>query len=281
MPVNLETINSFYNINLKPYEVDDFLQSEIAKNPPGEIISFEDKAISMMGRQLYEAFYKGYTMKQWQTDPAKLPASLLTRLPFRKNYEESYYYSKYQGIPVNGYTAIFNQLLANPLITVKLNTDFFEIKPFVDPGATVIYSGPIDKYFDYSLGKLEWRSLRFEREVKNVADYQGTAVMNYAEETIPYTRIHEFKHLHPERKIEQDKTVIYREFSYKTGAVDEPFYPVPGENGKELVLKYRALAEENPKLIIAGRLGDYRYYDMHETIATALQLFENKITPNH
>jgi UDP-galactopyranose mutase len=279
MPINLETINSFYNLSLKPYEVDAFLQSEINKEQLSSTDNFENKAISLVGRKLYEALIRGYSKKQWQADPKVLPASLLSRLPFRKNYDENYYFSRYQGIPVNGYTAIFEKMLANPLITVMLKTDFFDIREQLSPDAMIIYSGPVDKYFNYCYGKMKWRSLRFEKQTVPYGDYQGTSVMNYADEDIPYTRIHEPRHLHCERNYPANQSVIITEYPVAASDTHEPFYPVPDRFNQALVQQYRALAATQTNLVIAGRLGDYKYYDMHETINQALEIFETRIKP--
>ncbi|MEI7983604.1 MAG: UDP-galactopyranose mutase, partial [Bacteroidota bacterium] len=191
MPINLETINSFYNLNLKPYEVDAFLSQEIRKENITVPRNFEEKAVSLIGRPLYEAFIRGYTKKQWQKDPRELPAAILSRLPFRKNYDESYYFSQWQGIPLNGFTEIFEKMLFHKNISLYLNTDYFDIRDQVSSNTLVIFSGPIDRFFDYKFGKLEWRSLEFSEKVIPVEDYQGTSVMNYGEESVPYTRIHE------------------------------------------------------------------------------------------
>lgn len=273
MPVNLETINSFYNINLKPYEVSSFLEKEIAKEKIGVPGNFEEKAISMMGRPLYEAFMKGYTKKQWQQEPASLPQSLINRLPFRTNYSESYYFSRWQGIPLEGYTAIFKKLLSSPLIDLKLNTDFFDIKGMIPEGAEVFYSGPIDRYFDYKYGRLDWRSLRFEIERPDYDDFQGTSVMNYADESIPYTRIHEPKHLHPERNYSINRTLIIKEYSHWDDGAN-PYYPVNTERNNELLLQYKHETAKEKNVMFSGRLGDYKYYDMHQTIAIALERFD-------
>lgn len=273
MPINLETINSFYNVNLKPYEVDSFLADEINKESTLDLSSFEGYTISKVGRPLYEAFIKNYSKKQWNKDPKDMPASIIKRLPFRTDYNESYYNSQYQGIPTDGYTAIFSHLLNNPLIDVRLNTDFFDIKNELPEDALIIYSGPIDQYFDYCYGKLDWRTLEFETEVQPHNDYQGTSVMNYADLEVPYTRIHEPKHLHPERDYPTDKTLIIKEYSKKDDG-SNPYYPINDKRNQELILKYKALADKEKNLIIAGRLGDYKYYDMHQTIARALEVFE-------
>jgi len=273
MPINLETINSFYNVNLKPYEVDSFLADEINKESTLDLSSFEGYTISKVGRPLYEAFIKNYSKKQWNKDPKDMPASIIKRLPFRTDYNENYYNSQYQGIPADGYTAIFNRLLNNPLIDVRLNTDFFDIKNELPEDALIIYSGPIDQYFDYCYGKLDWRTLEFETEIQPHNDYQGTSVMNYADLEVPYTRIHEPKHLHPERDYPTDKTLIIKEYSKKDDG-SNPYYPINDKRNQELILKYKALADKEKNLIIAGRLGDYKYYDMHQTIARALEVFE-------
>lgn len=277
MPINLETINSFYGVNLRPFEVDAFLQHEVQNSKMPEGDSMESRAIGLIGRPLYEALIKGYTQKQWQADPAHLPASLINRLPFRKNYDESYYYSRYQGIPTDGYTAIFEKMLQHPLIQVQLQTDFFDVRPHLHPDAIVVYSGPIDRLFDYCYGKLRWRTLRFEQEVVACEDYQGTSVMNFAEASVPHTRIHEPRHLHPERPYTRQQSLIIREYSQAAAEAAEPFYPVPDTANQELVKRYRERANQIPNLLVAGRLGDYRYYDMHETIARALELFDSSI----
>lgn len=275
MPVNLETINSFYGVNLKPFEVDDFLKKEIAKEPISEPRNFEEKAISMMGRPLYEAFIRGYTLKQWQKDPKDMPENVLKRLPFRKNYNESYYYSRWQGIPMDGYGRIFEKLLSSPNIEVKLNVDYFDIKDQISPETMVIYSGPIDRFFDYKFGKLDYRTLRFEKEIHPYDDYQGTSVMNYADLQVPFTRIHEPRHLHPERTdYPTDKTLIIKEYSLADDG-SNPFYPINDERNQSLILKYREQVNQLKNTIISGRLGEYKYFDMHDTINHALTVFDN------
>jgi UDP-galactopyranose mutase len=274
MPINLETINSFYNVNLKPFEVDEFLAKEIEKENIDEPKNFEEKAITMIGRPLYEAFIKGYTKKQWNKDPKDLPESILKRLPFRKNYNESYYFSRWQGIPLNGYTEIFNKLLENKNIELRLGIDFFDIKDsFNNKEQLIIYSGPIDQYFNYKFGKLDWRTLKFVEKVKLVDDFQGTSVMNYGEEEIPFTRIHEPKHLHPERNYKKGETLIVEEYS----GVDDgnnPYYPINDEKNHNLILKYKEEAAKTENVIFGGRLGDYKYFDMTDTIEIALETFE-------
>lgn len=274
MPVNLETINSFYNVDLKPYEVKTFLQKEIEKENIGVPSNFEEKAISMMGRPLYEAFMKNYTLKQWQKDPKEMPESVLKRLPFRTNYNESYYYSQWQGIPTDGYGAIFEKMLDSSNIEVKLNVDFFDIRDQISPDTQIIYSGPIDQYFDYKFGKLEYRTLRFEKEIVPYEDYQGTSVMNYADIEVPFTRIHEPRHLHPERTdYPTDKSLIIREFSMLDDG-SNPYYPINDQKNQDLIVRYRNEIKNLSNVRISGRLGEYKYFDMHDTINHALEMFE-------
>jgi UDP-galactopyranose mutase len=274
MPINLETINSFYGTNLKPFEVDNFLKKETEKAGIKQPSNFEEKAVSMIGKPLYDAFIKGYTIKQWQKDPKEMPESIIKRLPFRKNYNESYYFSRWQGIPLNGYGKIFEKLLNSKNIEIKLNLDYFKIKDLISPETRLIYSGPIDQFFHYKYGRLEYRTLKFEKEIKPYEDYQGTSVMNYADVEIPYTRIHEPRHLHPERTdYPSDKTLIIKEFS-RLDDGSNPFYPINDDRNQRLILKYREEASRLANIIISGRLGEYKYFDMHDTINYALNVFD-------
>ena len=274
MPVNLETINSFYNLNLRPYEVKDFLKKEIRKEElPHQPKNFEEKAISLIGRNLYDAFIKGYTIKQWQKHPRDMPESILNRLPFRTNYNECYFLNaKWEGIPIGGYTPIFKKLLSNKKIKVHTGVDFFNVKHLIPKNKIIIYSGPIDKYFDYKFGALDWRTLVFEKEIHNYDDFQGTSVMNYAEKEIPYTRIHEPKHLHPEKDYNLNKTLTIKEYSKRDNG-NNPYYPINDQRNQNLILKYREEIRKQKDLFICGRLGDYKYYDMDKTIEMALNTF--------
>lgn len=270
MPINLGTINAFYNINLKPVEVEAFIAAkrEGIVNPR----NLEEKAISLIGKDLYEAFIKGYTIKQWGRDPKELPASIITRLPVRTSYYDSYFDDLYQGIPVGGYTPIFERLLES--VPVELNVDFFEDRHYwMRRCNKLIYTGPIDRYFDYCFGRLNWRSVRFEMEKLSMDDFQGTSVMNYADAEVPYTRIHEPKHLHLEKKHTPNTTVIVREYSQVNN--DEPYYPVNSEADKQLLAQYQALAEREKSVVFGGRLAEYKYYDMHQVIGSALATCRN------
>lgn len=276
-PINLETINQFYHVNLKPFEVDDFMATirDHSVKPPA---NFEEQALAQLGRELYEAFFRPYTIKQWQVDPRQLPAAIFNRIPVRKNDDETYFSDTWQGIPVDGYTFIFNNLLADSKIRVLLNTDYFALKDQLNPDACVIYSGPIDRFFDYKYGKLSWRTLRFEKETIDIDDYQGNAVINFPDPDIPYTRIHEPRHLHPERRYEIRKTIVFREYSHADKG-NEPYYPIPSGENQRLLSLYRKEAAQRKNLFITGRLGDYKYYDMHQTIDRALDIFETGILP--
>jgi UDP-galactopyranose mutase len=276
MPINLETINSFYKTNLKPFEVDAFLEKEYKKEFYPSPKNFEEQAISAFGRPIYEALFKGYTTKQWGRKPKEIASSVLKRLPFRKNYKESYFFDKWQGIPLSGYTKLFNNLLSSDYIDILLNTDYIDIRDQISDKSTIIYSGGIDSLFDYKFGDLEYRTLEFELEVKSVTDYQGTSVMNYANLEIPYTRIHEPKHLHTERNYSTDKTLIIKEYS-KEAQRKEPYYPIGGEKNRALYTRYLDELRKYKNIIVGGRLGDYKYYDMHHTIEKALATYETKI----
>jgi UDP-galactopyranose mutase len=276
MPINLETINSFYNLNLKPFEAREFLKKEIVKEGVQEPKNLEEKAISLIGRPLYEALIKGYTIKQWGMDPKDLPTSIITRLPVRYSYREDYFVdARWQGIPYEGYTEVFKRLLSSPNIRVELNCDYFKNRHHFNIKEKTIYTGPIDRYYDFQYGRLEWRSILLEKEVVAVEDYQGTAVMNYADVETKNIRIHEPRHLHPERDMANQKTVIFYETSNNNP--DEPYYPINNQRNQNLLLKYKELSEKEDDVIIGGRLGDYAYYDMDKTILAALRCYENKI----
>lgn len=275
MPINLETINSFYNLNLKPFEVADFLKNEIEKSDfqSDNLFNFESKAISQIGKPLYEAFIKGYTKKQWQIDPINLPSEIFNRLPIRYNYNESYFHDQWQGIPLNGYTPLFEKMISNPLIKL-INADFFDLKILLNENAFIFYSGPIDKFFNYKYGQLSYRSLRFENEIINYKDFQGTSVMNYANEDVSFTRIHEPKHMHVERNDVYNvaKTLIIKEYPL-LDKEDSPYYPINTHSNELIFNKYFEETKSLKKLIIGGRLGKYRYFDMDKTIENALDVY--------
>jgi UDP-galactopyranose mutase len=276
MPVNLETVNSFYNTNLKPFELESFLAKERMKEYYDMPKNFEEQAINHVGRPLYEAFFKGYTIKQWGKDPIDIPASVISRLPFRHNYNESYYFDTWQGIPTDGYEAIFKKMLSSNKISLYLDTDYFGMRSSIPKETSIIYTGSLDKLLNYKYGVLEYRSLNFEFKTYNYEDFQGTSVMNYAEVETPYTRIHEPRHLHPERQYTKEKTLTIYEFS-KADNKDDPYYPLGSERNNAIYKKYREEIDQSKNIMVGGRLGDYKYYDMHHTIGKALELYETQI----
>ena len=269
LPINLDTINRFYNEDLTPAGAKTFLAGKAQQNCAPE--NFEDKAISLIGPELYGAFIRGYTLKQWQRDPKELPAYLLNRIPLRFNYNARYFSDTWEGLPLDGYGKLFTRMTAN--MNILTGADWKDFKGSVAPDAVVIYTGPIDEYFDYRLGRLDWRSVSFEAERHPVPDYQGTSVMNYADVEVPYTRIHEFRHLHPERKY-GESTIIYKEYSRTTGQDDERFYPVPTGQNKQLYSQYRELAAQENAVYFGGRLGTYAYLDMDDAVEEALHLVD-------
>ncbi|MDR1659863.1 MAG: NAD(P)-binding protein [Desulfovibrio sp.] len=276
MPIGLAAINMFYGLNLRPYEVFDFIRREAsASAADGTPANLEEKAVSLIGRPLYEAFVRGYTWKQWEKDPRHLPADIITRLPVRADYNTDYFSDPWQGMPKQGFAAMFDQLFRHPLIEVRTGLAYADIAGNVPPACTVLYSGPLDELFGYVFGALEWRTVRFERDILPWQDAQGTAVLNQADVEIPWTRTHEFKHLHPERGLQGDRTVVAREYSRARQRGDEPYYPVNTPENQSLQNKYRArLAAEMPNVVAGGRLGGYRYLDMDKTIDEALDLSE-------
>ncbi len=265
LPVNLHTINQFFDKTLRPDEARAFITEEQADTSITDPQTFEDQAMRFVGRDLYEAFFKGYTIKQWGCQPSELPASILKRLPVRFNYDDNYFFHKFQGMPENGYTAMIEKILDHSGITVKLETVFDRSQ--TDEYDHVFYSGPLDGYFGYELGRLGYRTLDFERFTYE-GDYQGCAVMNYGEEDVPYTRITEHKHFSPWE--EHDGSVCYREFSRAAEPEDIPYYPIRQVAEKALLSEYVALAEATRGVSFVGRLGTYRYLDMDVTIREAL-----------
>lgn len=275
-PMGLGLINQFFGRYYSPEEARELIQEQTDGMDPKDATNLEEKAISLIGRPLYEAFIRDYTAKQWQTDPKELPASNITRLPVRYTFDNRYFTDTYEGLPVAGYTAWLENMAAHENIEVRLNTDFFEVREEL-PDVPVVYTGPLDRYFDYSEGRLGWRTLDFEMEVLDIPDFQGTSVMNYNDADVPYTRIHEFRHFHPERDYPKDKTVIMKEYSRFAEADDEPYYPINTPEDREMLKKYRELAAQEKNVFFGGRLGTYQYLDMHMAIASALTMWENTL----
>lgn len=266
LPINLLTINQFFGKRFKPEEARAFIAS-LGDSSIREPQNFEEQALKMMGRELYENFFYGYTKKQWGVEPTELPASILQRLPMRFNYDDNYYASKYQGIPVDGYTSIIQKLLDHPNITVTLNKRLSsEMRSEFDH---VFYSGQIDAFFDHELGRLQYRSLVFKRFDAR-GDYQGNPVMNYCEEKVPYTRVTEHKHFAPWEQ--HEKSVCFEEYSKLMAPGDIPYYPIRLNDDKALLRRYLTLAEAERGVTFIGRLGTYRYLDMHMVVGETLDL---------
>ena len=268
LPINLMTINAFFGKALNPEEAAEFM-SAIGDKSITDPQTFEEQALRFVGRDLYEAFFKGYTQKQWGMHPSELPASILKRLPVRFNYDDNYYASKFQGIPKNGYTYIVERMLDHPNIDLRLNTSFSRDQA-VDY-EHVFYSGPIDAWFGHSEGRLGYRTLDFSMERHN-GDYQGNAVINYGNEEVPYTRISEHKHFAPWES--HEKTLIYKEYSRLCEEKDTPYYPIRLVKDKTQLARYVELANAERNITFVGRLGTYRYLDMHVTIEEALNVAE-------
>jgi UDP-galactopyranose mutase len=284
LPMGLGLVSQFFGRYFTPDEARALIAGQAAEIETADAQNLEEKAISLIGRPLYEAFIKGYTAKQWQTDPKELPAANITRLPVRYTFDNRYFNDTYEGLPADGYTAWLKNLAADERIEVRLDTDWFDVRDALraeSPGAPVIYTGPLDRYFDYSEGRLGWRTLDFEVEVLETGDFQGTPVMNYSDPDVPYTRIHEFRHFHPERDwYPKDKTVIMREYSRFADRGDEPYYPINTAEDRARLLAYREMAGREPGVLFGGRLGTYKYLDMHMAIGSALSMYDNRLRPH-
>ena len=272
LPINLHTINQFFGKTFSPDEARAFIESraDLSIEDPQ---TFEEQALRFVGPELYEAFFKGYTQKQWGCHPSELPASILKRLPLRFTYDDNYFFHKYQGMPEHGYTAIVEQILDHPSIDVRLGTPFQR----EDAGAFdhVFYTGPIDGWFNYESGRLGYRTLDF-RQVRGEGDYQGCAVMNYGDESVPYTRIAEHKYFSPWE--EHDKTLCFEEYSRACEAGDIPYYPIRLTQEQAMLRDYVQKARSERGVSFIGRLGTYRYLDMDVTIAEALDAARRFLT---
>jgi UDP-galactopyranose mutase len=267
IPINLHTINQFYGKSFSPSEAQDFI-SCIGDSTITEPKNFEELALKIIGKDLYKAFFYGYTKKQWGCEPTELPASILKRLPLRFNYNDNYYNNILQGIPKEGYTKIFERMLNHPNIKLILNKKFdlnFDTKEFDH----IFYTGPIDAFFNYKYGRLSYRTIFFERE-EAFGDYQGNAVINYSDIEIPYTRIHEHKHFTPWEN--HERTVYFKEYSKETNEMDVPFYPKRLEDDIKKLNLYQEEVDKLSKYTFLGRLATYKYLDMHNVINEALEV---------
>ena len=272
LPFNMNTFSRMWNIKT-PKEAKHIIEEQKADLNISEPKNLEEQALSLVGTDIYEKLIKGYTEKQWGRACTELPAFIIKRLPLRFIYDNNYFNDRYQGIPIGGYTAMVEKMLEGS--NVLLETDYFEfIKKNPDIAKKTVYTGMIDEYFDFQLGHLEYRTVRFETEVLDEENYQGNAVVNYTDREVPYTRIIEHKHFEFGT---QPKTVISREYSSEWKPGIEPYYPINDEKNNELFAQYRALADREEKVIFGGRLGDYKYYDMDKVIEAALKLVKKEL----
>lgn len=275
IPINLNTINQLYGLSLTSFQVEDFFEAAAEKRT--QIRTSEDVVVNRVGRELYEKFFRGYTRKQWGLDPSELDATVTARVPVRTNRDNRYFTDSYQAMPLRGFTRMFENMLSHPNIKIMLNTDYREIEGLI-PYRRMIYTGPVDEFFDYRYGKLPYRSLEFKHETLNTSVYQPVAVVNYPNDYL-YTRVTEFKYLTGQ---EHPKTSIVYEFPRAEG---DPYYPVPRPENAELYKKYQALADATPDTYFVGRLATYKYYNMDQVVAQALTVFkkiggEKKISSN-
>ena len=272
LPFNMNTFSKMWNIRT-PQEAKDMIAKQIAELHIEEPKNLEEQALSLAGRDVYEKLVKGYTEKQWGRDCTELPAFIIKRLPLRFTYDNNYFNDRFQGIPMGGYTKIIEKMLDG--VDVKTETDYFEfIKENPEIADKILFTGMIDEFFDYQLGALEYRSVRFETEVLDCDNYQGNAVINYTERDVPYTRIIEHKHF---EFGQQEKTVISREYSSEWKVGMEPYYPVNNEQNNARFEAYKKLAEKEENVIFGGRLGNYQYYDMDKVIEAALALVKKEL----
>jgi UDP-galactopyranose mutase len=269
-PINLMTLNQLWGVRT-PEEAKARL--ELVKSKIENPKNLEEWMLSQVGKEIYETFIEGYTMKQWNRHPSKLPASIIKRLPIRLTFDDNYFNDRYQGIPIGGYTAIFEKLLAGS--DVLLGIDYFEDRRILDKLAKqVVYTGKLDQFFSYCLGRLEYRGLRFDTKVLDTSDFQGNAVVNYTQKEIPYTRITEHRHF--DLKKDGDKTVVTWEFPDDWDETKVPYYPINDEANNKLRDQYKKLAAQRPDVIFGGRLASYMYYDMHQVVAAALHTWEKE-----
>lgn len=272
LPFNMNTFSKMWGIKT-PQEAKDIIAAQIADLGITQPANLEEQALSLVGKDVYEKLVKGYTEKQWGRDCKELPAFIIRRLPLRFTYDNNYFNDRYQGIPEGGYTKIVEKMLEDA--DVILSTDYFDfIKEYPDLCKKTVYTGMLDRFYEYKLGVLEYRSVRFETETLDTDNYQGNAVVNYTEREVPYTRIIEHKHFEFGK---QEKTVISREYPSEWKQGDEPYYPVNNERNNLLADQYRQLAEKEEKVVFGGRLGEYRYYDMDKVVLAALQAVEREI----
>lgn len=279
MPFNMNTFNKMWGV-VTPEEARAKIEEQRQEMTGKEPANLEEQAISLIGRDIYEKLVKGYTEKQWGQKATALPAFIIRRLPVRLTYDNNYFNDTYQGIPIGGYTQIVEKMLSSDLIDVETNVDFFDKKDdYLKSFPKIIFTGMIDQFFEYQLGELAYRSLRFETEELNIGNYQGNAVVNYTDAETPYTRVIEHKHFEF-GKGDEGKTIVTREYPQTWHRGDEPYYPVNNSDNNNLYKQYHELSKTVPNVIFGGRLGQYRYYDMHQVIHAALTLVSREFNEN-
>ncbi|WP_434676797.1 UDP-galactopyranose mutase [Pseudomonas sp. R1-18] len=265
IPINLDTLNRLYGLNMDEAEAEAFLASRA--EPVDNIRTSEDVVVNQIGRELYEKFFRGYTRKQWGLDPSQLDKSVTSRVPTRTTTDDRYFTDRYQVMPLHGYTRMFERMVSHPNIDILLGVDFAELREQLQ-FRHLVYCGPIDEYFDYCYGRLPYRSLRFEHKSMDQAEFQPVAVVNYPDEAVPYTRITEYKHLTGQQ---HTKTSVTYEYPCADG---DPYYPIPRPENAELYKRYQALADQSDEVTFLGRLGTYKYYNMDQVVGQALALYQ-------
>lgn len=281
IPINLQTISQIFGRALTPNQAREIVEQDVKNQPLLESRpeSFETRALDTLGPRLYESLIRSYTSKQWQTPASNLPAQVFSRLPIRFDFNSRYFDDDWEGLPLDGYGKLFEKMVSHPKIEVQLETDYFKTDWFNDDSVLTVYTGPVDRFWSYQHGVLQWRTLDFSLETHEQDYFQGSSVVNYPDLEFDFTRIHEFKHLHPERDYVSGTTVIAKEYSRSAGVDDEPYYPVNTAEDRAKLLLYRKLAAARPNTIFGGRLGSYLYLDMHMAISSALKIFRNQIYP--
>lgn len=286
MPINLGTINQFFHASYTPDQARALIEEQAGKYAHIDPQNLNDQGIKLIGRPLYEAFIKNYTAKQWQTDPSKLPASVIRRLPMRYTYDNRYFNDTHEGLPVDGYTAWMARMIDDPRIEVSLSVDFLDVnqelsKDNLVGNVPVVYTGPVDRYFGYDAGQLKWRTVDFKEHRYDEADHLGTPVMNYVDADVSFTRSIEFKNFNPERTdvYKQKRTIVWDEYSRFAGPEDEPYYPVNTDDDRRLFAAYKEREAAEPQVVFGGRLGGYAYFNMDQTIAAALVAWRDQVRP--
>ena len=279
LPISLATMSQFWGRRLSPEQARQLVNKSLIKIEKPR--NFEEKALATIGKELYEAFFKGYTQKQWQTNPKELPASVFGRIPFRYTMNTRYFNDKYEGIPTDGFGSWIDRIVLSDLIDIKVSTDWKEVEPLISKNMPVVYTGPIDEFFNYKYGRLGWRTLDFDFACIENEDFQGTSQINYPGLGVSYTRSVEYKHFRPNKLGNSKKlTIVSKEYSRFATENDEPFYPINTQRDVDILSKYRAEAMKLKNVHFGGRLGSYQYLDMHMAIASALIAFSNQIKPS-